>query len=95
MKHEVFNSYVDKITQLFSIDKQTLFSKTKKREVVDARHILYYVCSVRPMRISYIQRYLEANGYSVQHTSILHGIRTIKKKITEDPDYVSIIRKLN
>jgi len=95
MKHEAFNNYVDKITNLFSIDKNTLFSKTKKREIVDARHILYYLCSIRPMRISYIQRYLETNGYFVQHTSIIHGIKSIKKKMGEDPDYVSIVKKLS
>lgn len=95
MKHEAFNGYVDKVTKLFSIDKTTLFSKTKKREVVDARQMLYYLCSVRPMRISYIQRYLEANGYFVQHTSIIHGIRAIKKRMSEDPDYISIVKKLS
>ena len=49
------------------------------RERVDARHLLYYLCSKRPMRITYIQKYMKANGYNINHSSIIHGINVMKK----------------
>ncbi len=36
-----FNQYVDKVCYLFNIDSDILFTKTKRRDVVDARHLRY------------------------------------------------------
>ena len=57
MKQDVFNQYVDRVTDLYQIKKFELFSKSKKRELVDARHLLYYLCAKRPMKLIYIQKY--------------------------------------
>ena len=43
MKEAVFNSYVGKVTSIFNISQKELFSKSKKRVLVDARHLLYYL----------------------------------------------------
>lgn len=94
MKEEVFNEYVKRITSLFKIDKEAMFSKSKKREVVDARHLLYYICSKRPMRLTYIQKFMENNGYVIQHSSVIHGIKSVESRIKEDRDYVSVVRTL-
>lgn len=90
MKQEVFSKYVDKVAEQFSITVSDMFSRSKKREYVDARQLLFYLCSVRPMRLSYIQRYLLMFGYKTQHSSIIHGIDAAKKRMEEDPDYVRI-----
>lgn len=95
MKQDIFNQYVDKVTNLFEIDKGTLFSKTKKREVVDARHLLYYLCSKRPMRIGYIQKYMCENGYNIQHPSIIYGIKVTDARLSEDRDYVKIVSQID
>jgi len=91
MKIRIFNQYVVKVTNLFGIDTDELFDKTKKRKVVDARHLLYYLCYTRPMRLRYIQDYMSGNGYDVGHSSILHGIAQVERKIVEDGDYSNII----
>ena len=36
MKHDVFNQYVERVADLFNINKEDIFSKSKKREFVDA-----------------------------------------------------------
>ena len=51
MKTEIFNSYVDKVSSLFNVDTDMIFTKTKRRDIVDARHLLYYLCYVRPMNL--------------------------------------------
>ena len=80
MKSDVFNQYVDRISELFKIEKKDLFIKSKKQELVDARHLLYYLCSNRPMKLIYIEKYMEENGYNIKHNSIIHGINSIEKK---------------
>lgn len=92
MKQDVFNQYVERVTAMFSISKEDFYSKTKKREFVDARHLVYYLCSKRPMQITYIQRYMNEAGSNVKHSSIIHGIAAVEQRIADDKDYVSVIK---
>jgi len=94
MKHEVFNQYVDRVSDLFGISKDVLFSKTKKRNVVDARHLVYYLCAKRPMQVTYIEKYMSEAGYDIRHSSIIYGISSVEKRIAEDKDYVSVVREV-
>jgi len=94
MKVEIFNNYLDNIIRLYSIPKDWIFSKNKKMQVVDARHMLYYLCSNRKIPVSYIQRYMDMNGYVIGHSSIIHGIKSIEGKAKEDTDYKQIIKNL-
>lgn len=94
MKQDVFTKYVDKVSSQFAITKDEMFSRSKKREYVDARQLLFYLCSIRPMRLNYIQKYLEDNGYKTQHSSILHGIAAVKSRMQDDSDYVRIINNI-
>lgn len=95
MKVEIFNNYLDNIIKLYSIPKEWIFSKNKKMEVVDARHMLYYLCSKRKIPISYIQRYMGFNGYVIGHSSIIHGIKSVEVKVQDDTDYKQLIKNLN
>lgn len=94
MKQDIFTQYAEQVAEVFGIKKRDLFKKSKKREHVDARHLLYYLCHKRPLRIAYIQKYMADNGYVIQHPSIIHGINCVKKKIESDSDYVNVISKL-
>lgn len=94
MKHDVFNQYVDRVSDLFGISKEDIFSKSKKREFVDARHLIYYLCAKRPMQITYIQKYMNEAGYEIKHSSIIHGIAAVEQKIADDKDYVSVVREV-
>ena len=94
MKHEVFNQYVERVVNLFGITKEAFFSKKKKREVVDARQLIYYLCAKRPMQITYIERYMNESGYEIKHSTIIHGISAVEKRIAEDKDYVSVVKEV-
>ena len=94
MKTKIFNVYVDKVCYIFGIEKEMLFTKTKRRDVVDARHLLYYLCHVRPMRLVYIQEYMAENGYVIPHSSIHHGISQVKSKLESDVDYIETIESV-
>jgi chromosomal replication initiation ATPase DnaA len=94
MKIEVFNQYLDNIIRLYDIPREWIFSKVKKREVVDARHMLYYLCVNRNIPVSYIQRFMGTNGYDIGHSSIIHGIKMIEEKVLTDSDYKQLIKNL-
>ena len=95
MKEKIFKKYVDEVCELYGIDQETLFTKTKRRDCVDARYLLYYLCSKRPMRLVYIQEYMGQNGYHIPHSSIHHGIAQVKKKIeNNDKDYIDTVRTM-
>jgi hypothetical protein len=68
MKHDVFNQYVERVTDLFAITKEDFFSKNKKRAIVDARQLVYYLCAKRPMQITYIEKYMNEGGYAILRT---------------------------
>lgn len=94
MKEDVFNQYVERVIDLFGLKKEDLFSKSKKQILVDARHLLYYLCFTRPMQVMYIQKYMNANGYLIKHSSIIYGISVLEKRIAEDNDYLSIVKDI-
>lgn len=94
MKFDVFNSYVEQVADLFDVDEEAIFTKTKRRDVVDARHLLYYLCSKRPMRVVYIQEYMAERGYVINHSSILHGISQVEHRVKKDKDYVKAVKDI-
>jgi len=94
MKEEVFNQYADRVAKLFGITKEQLFSQTKKREIVDARQLLVYLCYNRKMRLITIKIFMDNNGYKTHNHTIAHCVKIINKKISEDRDYQTIISNI-
>ena len=94
MKKNVFNGYVDKVVDLFNLKTNILFIKSKRKDIVDARHLLYCLCYERNIQIRYIQEYMACNGYEIGHSSIIYGISQVKYKIEEDADYQTICNEL-
>jgi chromosomal replication initiation ATPase DnaA len=94
MKLDIFNQYVDRITELFNISKEEFFSKSKRRDIVDARHLLYYLCHKRPMSLSYIQKFMRESGYAIQHSSVIHGINIVTGRVKDDSDYLQVVKDI-
>lgn len=94
MKSDIFGQYADRISDLFRISKSDLFSKNKRRDLVDARQLLYYLCYKRPMALIYIQNYMKDNGYDISHSTIIHSISVVEKRIKDDKDYASVVNSL-
>ncbi len=94
MKRNIFNKYVTAITNRFSVTEDDLFSKTKKRELVDARQMLYYLCTERNISIGYIQTYLKERGYDVSHSTIIHGTNRAKALVNEDVDLSAMVTNI-
>jgi chromosomal replication initiator protein len=94
MKKDVFNQYVERVCELFGISTEDMFSKSKCRDVVDARQLLYFLCSERKIAPSYIQKFMKDRGYKIGHSTVLHGVSVVKKKLEEDKDYVAVVKDM-
>ena len=94
MKKKVFDTYAKAIAKQFHITLDEMFDKTRKRECVDARQMLYYLCMERPIRISYIQRFMEEQGHSVCHSTIIHGYKKAKALIDKDKDFQKLVEDI-
>jgi chromosomal replication initiation ATPase DnaA len=87
MKKEIFYRYVERVCRTFGVTKEMLFTKTKKRKIVDARQMLYLLCRNRKMRVTDIQEYMGHNGYKINHSTIIHGANLMQNKAESDRDY--------
>tara|TARA_R110002110_G_scaffold394671_1_gene608872 strand:+ start:207 stop:500 length:294 start_codon:yes stop_codon:yes gene_type:complete len=94
MKKDIFDGYAIAIAKQFHLTLDQMFDKTKRREIVDARQMLYYLCMERPIRISYIQRFMEEQGHAVAHSTIIHGYKKAKQLIESDKDFEDVVTLL-
>jgi chromosomal replication initiation ATPase DnaA len=94
MKREIFNQYKLEVVKLFRLKDGEIITKTKRRDIVDARNMLYYLCASRPMRVRDIQEYMNDDGYKIGHSSIIQGVKCMTERIEGDKDYSKVIKKI-
>jgi chromosomal replication initiation ATPase DnaA len=94
MKKKIFMQYADAVAEQFHLSLDQMFEKSKRRECVDARQMLYYLCMERPIRVSYIQRFMEEEGLTLCHSTIIHGYKRAKKIIESDKDFIHIANNI-
>jgi|TARA_R100000781_G_scaffold114533_1_gene85592 chromosomal replication initiation ATPase DnaA len=95
MKKAIFEKYATAVAKEFHLSEDEMFERTRTRECVDARFLLYYLCMERPIRTSYIQKYLKERGLDICHSTILHGYKKAKELVESDPDYKSLAKQIS
>ena len=94
MKAKLFNNYLWQVARVTKVKKEKFFEKSKKRHLVDARHMLYYLCKENGVKVGYIQKYMADNGFETGHSSIIHGVNIMKEKVKEDKDLAHVLGKI-
>lgn len=94
MKRDIFDVYATAIAKKFHITLDDMFTKNRRRDIVDARQLLYYLCMERPIRVSYIKRFMEENGHAVTHSNILYSYKKAKELIDGDSDFQNFIAEV-
>ncbi len=56
--------------------------------------MLFYLCNRRNISHTQIKRYLIDEGLEMTISTILHGIKVMEEKISNDSDYKQIINKI-
>jgi len=96
MKKGIFIAYVKLVCEGMNITNEELFSKTRNREVANARFILYYLCYERPMTVNQIVSLMYDEGYYISYESVRRGTQVISQKLNlkedaYDKDFASFI----
>ncbi len=77
MIQDTFNYYAEVIASEMNIETQEIFTRLKRRHLVDSRQVLFYLCNKSQINVSYIQKFMEENGLHMEHSTIIHGINRI------------------
>jgi chromosomal replication initiation ATPase DnaA len=93
-KRQIFQSYIDNITQFFGISQSELFSGARDYDSLEQRQLFFYLCNKRGIPVASIQRFLEKNNYNIHHSNILRGIQKMNERIEQSEDYKEIIPRL-
>ncbi len=89
MQRKVFNIYVGMVLNSFNIEREDLFTKTKRKEIAEARHMLYWMCFADgDFKVGVIVRMMRENGYDVGHSSVIYGINVMNS--TDDKYHLKI-----
>jgi len=94
MKKEIFDDYATAVAKRFHLTLDEMFTYSRRQDLVDARQMLYYLCMERPIRISYIQRFLETYNFKVTHSTIIHGYNKAKESMKNDIDVTNLINDI-
>jgi len=94
MKKQIFDDYATAVAKTFHLTLDEMFTSTRRGDIVDARQMLYYLCMERPIRISYIQRFLESYDFKVTHSTIIHGYNKAKDLISNDTDVNDLVQEI-
>jgi chromosomal replication initiation ATPase DnaA len=95
MKKELFQSILNQILRKYGVSKEEFYEQTKMPDIVNARYLLFYVCKMKGISISRIERLLKDEGFSITKPTIFRGIKAMEKRIIEDSDYSKIISSIN
>jgi|TARA_R100001198_G_C5241759_1_gene219323 chromosomal replication initiation ATPase DnaA len=95
MKKDIFDKYASAVADKFHVNLDSIFEKSKRRHLVDARQMLYLLCKERPISVAYIQHYLAEHGYEVAHTTIMYNYKKAKEQVKSDPEFKQIYKILS
>jgi len=94
IKRKIFEKYVGMVEHALEISKEEIFTKTRKRENVEARDLLFYLCSRRNMRGNFILARCKENGLELDDSQVSRGKNKIEGLRHSDPDWKELINKL-
>lgn len=98
MKHKIFDKYLADILKVFRIDEKDFFSSTKNRSIVDAKQLLYYMCSKRQMRVSAIREMMllagQKHGFNIHMANIQKGVKRAQALVDSDDDYFKVMKRI-
>lgn len=82
---------VDKVAEFYGIDEESIYEKTRRREVVRPRQIIMYILR-EDFRISYPTIGTKLGGRD--HTTVIHSCEKIKKEIVVDTELAQEIQNI-
>ena len=94
MKKELVERIIDRVCDANLITRDDLFSRTRKREVSESRHLIFLLLLRRGIKNAQIKRIFSNYGHETHHTSILYGARSIESILTYDTNYRKLFAEI-
>jgi len=82
---------VDKVAEFYGIDEESIYEKTRRREVVRPRQVIMYILR-EDFNISYPTIGTKLGGRD--HTTVIHSCEKIKREILVDNDLIKEIQTI-
>ncbi len=82
---------VDKVAEFYGIDEESIYEKTRRREVVRPRQVIMYILR-EDFNISYPTIGTKLGGRD--HTTVIHSCEKIKKEVVVDNDLAKEIQNI-
>jgi chromosomal replication initiator protein len=82
---------VDKVAEFYSIDEESIYEKTRRREVVRPRQVIMYILR-EDFNISYPTIGAKLGGRD--HTTVIHSCEKIKREVVVDNDLSKEIQSI-
>lgn len=85
-----FDMVVEATAEYFRLNPDVIFSKSRVRDVADARQIIMYLCH----KLTGLSSVAIGNRLNRQHATVLHGINTIGERLTAVPDIAQAVEQI-
>ena len=82
---------VDKVAEFYGIDEESIYEKTRRREIVRPRQVIMYILR-EDFNISYPTIGTKLGGRD--HTTVIHSCEKIKKEVIVDNDLAKEIQNI-
>lgn len=80
---------VSKVAEFYGIDEESIYEKTRRREVVRPRQVIMYILR-EDFNVSYPTIGSKLGGRD--HTTVIHSCEKVKREVTEDADLAKEIQ---
>ena len=84
MNHQLFTNIVDLVSHFTQVNEEEIFSKSRKKALVDARYMVIYIARQLDIRLVYIQRYFKLRGFELHYTTLFHACKRLEKDKQDD-----------
>lgn len=90
-KHKInFDMIVEAAAEQFDLDPDVIFSRSRVRDIADARQVIMYLAH----RLTDLSSKMIGYKLSRSHVTVLHGIKTIENRIAVEPVFARQIKDI-
>ena len=82
---------VSKVAEFYGIDEESIYEKTRRREVVRPRQVIMYILR-EDFSVSYPTIGTKLGGRD--HTTVIHSCEKVKREVATDPDLAKEIQDI-
>lgn len=82
---------VSKVAEFYGIDEESIYEKTRRREVVRPRQVIMYILR-EDFSVSYPTIGNKLGGRD--HTTVIHSCEKVKREVIEDPEFAKEVQDI-